>query len=401
MANKKSIGLILFLAFVPLVLSPVARGERVSSLDREKEKLQNLERNVKKSKEVIKRQQSKERSILKELHKLEQVLDKRKKESAIYEANLAQNQKKMGQTQGQISKLEEEIKQNMSSLKKRLKAMYKSGGVGLVRVIFSVSSLSELIQSMNLMRYIARSDACILTEMKQKRQAYLDKMKELESYRDKVNLYKSRALQEKKALEKERKERESLLASIRRDKDTQASLVKDLEERSKELRNIIHNWNTRSSISENFRDMKGRLIWPVQGNLLIPFGLHYDNRLDRKILNNGIDIRADLGSHILSVSSGKVLYAGWFWGYGKLIIIDHGKDYTSIYAHASEIFVKEGQNVKTGEKIASVGDTDSIRGPELYFEIRYKGRPLNPVLWLSRQDMGKMFGKKEGLPNNR
>ena len=83
--------------------------------------------------------------------------------------------------------------------------------------------------------------------------------------------------------------------------------------------------------------------------------------------------------------SGKILYAGWFLGYGKLVIIDHGKGYNTIYAHASEIFVREGQLVKAGDRIAAVGDTDSIRGTELYFEMRYKGRTHNTILWLDRK----------------
>jgi len=254
---------------------------------------------------------------------------------------------------------------------------------------------------MALMRFVARSDAEILKQLRDKQTVYLKKKEALNEYQSKVNLYKKRALQEKDLLEREKRERRRLLASVKQDKDKQASLLKDLERRSKELHKIIENWATRSYSSGEFGKMKGVLIWPVKGNLLVPFGLRYDKGLNRKIVNNGIHIRATLGSDILSVASGRVIYAGWFWGYGKLIIIDHGSGYNTIYAHASELFVREGERIEGGGRIAAVGDTDSMLGSELYFEIRFKGRPLDPALWLDRNKDKNRLGKKKGLPKGR
>jgi septal ring factor EnvC (AmiA/AmiB activator) len=298
---------------------------------------------------------------------------------------LAQNKKKKEKTKVQIQELEIEIERSLDHLKGRLRAIYKSGGMGIIKVIFSSRSISNLLQSMAMMRYIAHYDTRSLNALREKGNIFRKKSEELEQYERRIDLYKQQAIKEKESLEKQKKERRSLLDSIRKDKTRQAALLKDLEKRSEELRKRIENWAVGSAASGDFPKLKGRLIWPVHGKVLIPFGLQHDSRLDRKILNNGIDIRASFGSDILSVGSGKILYAGWFLGYGKLVIIDHGKGYSTIYAHVSDIFVREGQLVKGGDRIAAVGDTDSIRGPELYFEIRYKGRPQDPVLWLGRR----------------
>ena len=99
--------------------------------------------------------------------------------------------------------------------------------------------------------------------------------------------------------------------------------------------------------------------------------------------SNGIDIGVPEGTSIVAVYAGQVLYTGWFRGYGNLIIVDHGGEYYTLYAHAAEIRVKEGDEVKQGQPIATVGDTGSLQGPLLYFEVRHAGRPQDPAQWLS------------------
>lgn len=398
---KGKILLILVISIIFFNLYPGgdgASGEKNPSISGEKEKLRSIDKKAKKSKEFIQRQEEKERSIMKQLNKIDRDLDKREKELEIYESNLAQNQKKKEKTKIQIQELEKEIERSLDHLKGRLRAIYKSGGMGIIKVIFSSRSITDLLQSMAMMRYIARYDTGILDALREKSNICRKKSEELEQYERRIKLYKENAIKGKESLEKQKKERRSLLDSVRRDKKRQVALLKDLEKRSEDLRKRIENWTVDSSASGDFPKMKGSLIWPVIGKVLIPFGLQHDSRLDRKILNNGIDIRSSFGSDILSVGSGKILYAGWFLGYGKLVIIDHGKGYSTIYAHASEIFVREGQLVKAGERIAAVGDTDSIRGPELYFEIRYKGRPQDPVLWLGRRPPKMRVVKERGLP---
>ncbi|MEK7837764.1 MAG: peptidoglycan DD-metalloendopeptidase family protein, partial [candidate division NC10 bacterium] len=82
------------------------------------------------------------------------------------------------------------------------------------------------------------------------------------------------------------------------------------------------------------------------------------------------------------VYPGHVLYTGWFRGYGTLIIVDHGNDYYTLYAHAADIRVAEGDDVKQGQVIGTVGDTGSLQGPRLYFEVRHQGKPQDPEQWL-------------------
>jgi septal ring factor EnvC (AmiA/AmiB activator) len=98
-----------------------------------------------------------------------------------------------------------------------------------------------------------------------------------------------------------------------------------------------------------------------------------------------VDIEAGEGTEIAAVYAGHAVYTGWFKGYGNLIILDHGHEYYTLYAHVANIHVKEGDDVRQGQRIGTVGDTGSLVGPRLYFEVRYQGKPQDPAEWLRQR----------------
>ena len=131
-----------------------------------------------------------------------------------------------------------------------------------------------------------------------------------------------------------------------------------------------------------FGALRGRLLWPAEGKVVGEYGAQIHPRFGTKTFRNGIDIDVAEGTGIVAVYGGQVLYTGWFRGYGNLIIVDHGGEYFTLYAHAAEIKVKEGDEVKRGQMIETVGDTGSLQGPRLYFEVRHEGKPQDPARWL-------------------
>ena len=98
---------------------------------------------------------------------------------------------------------------------------------------------------------------------------------------------------------------------------------------------------------------------------------------------SGIDIQADKGEPIRAVFAGKVIYSDWFRGYGNMLIIDHGEHYYTVYAHLEETFKSKGDTVGSDEVVATVGDSGSLSGPLLYFEVRHHGKPLDPLQWIN------------------
>jgi septal ring factor EnvC (AmiA/AmiB activator) len=112
------------------------------------------------------------------------------------------------------------------------------------------------------------------------------------------------------------------------------------------------------------------------------YGAQVHPRFGTKTFRHGVDIGVAEGTRITAVAPGHVLYTGWFRGYGNLIILDHGGEYYTLYGHAAEIRVSEGDEVRQGQVIGAVGDTGSLEGARLYFEVRHQGRPQDPTQWL-------------------
>jgi septal ring factor EnvC (AmiA/AmiB activator) len=131
--------------------------------------------------------------------------------------------------------------------------------------------------------------------------------------------------------------------------------------------------------------LRGQLPWPTEGRVVAGFGRQVHPRFGTETFRRGVDIEAEEGASIRAVYAGTVLYRGWLKGYGNLIILDHGAGYYTLYAHASEFLVGEGDRVKAGQGVARVGETGSLEGPRLYFEVRYQGRPEDPEQWLRRR----------------
>jgi septal ring factor EnvC (AmiA/AmiB activator) len=196
--------------------------------------------------------------------------------------------------------------------------------------------------------------------------------------------------QEAVRLEAERKKQ--LLASLRREKESRVRAVKELEQAALRLQKMMEEISRRAVRKPpetppgvGLGALRGRLDWPVKGQLISGFGKGRHREVSAEIFHNGIDIGAPLGEEIKAVEKGTVVFADRFSGYGKMIIVDHGERYYTIYAHLSEILTKNGEQVRRSETIGRLGDSESLAGAKLYFEMRKDGRPIDPVPFFKRQ----------------
>jgi len=133
-----------------------------------------------------------------------------------------------------------------------------------------------------------------------------------------------------------------------------------------------------------FRDEKGALGWPVRGRLMQGYGAYTDPGTGEQASNLGIDIRAENYTPIRCVGAGYVQYAGFLEGYGMTVVINHDEEYSTVYAHASQLNVDSGERVQKDTVLGTVGETGVTdgRGPRLHFEVRYRRTPQNPMDWL-------------------
>ncbi len=195
---------------------------------------------------------------------------------------------------------------------------------------------------------------------------------ELENARQQelVRLEKARA-ERGDVLTRVQAESRSRVASLERLKREQASLEKLL----RELRRAVQRFPTDSK--DPFAKLRGKLTWPAQGRVLSRFGETRAGGLKWE----GVLLGAERGSAVHSIYHGRVVYADWLAGLGLLVIVDHGGGYMSLYGHNDSIYRKVGERVDAGDEIAAVGDSGGRPRPELYFEIRRGGQPVDPRPW--------------------
>lgn len=134
-----------------------------------------------------------------------------------------------------------------------------------------------------------------------------------------------------------------------------------------------------------FGARRGRLPWPVQGVVDVAFGRHVDPRFQTVLQQKGVDLRAEPGALVRVPHAASVGYAGWFRGFGNLVVLDHGEGYYTLYAHLADLRVERGDRVEQGDVLGAVGDTASLKGPFLYFEVRSGAKALDPAGWLAKR----------------
>jgi murein DD-endopeptidase MepM/ murein hydrolase activator NlpD len=153
-----------------------------------------------------------------------------------------------------------------------------------------------------------------------------------------------------------------------------------------------------SSFTQRFQTNVLPAGWPVQGRLMGGFGERQDPFSGEGAYHTGVDISAPNGTGVQASADGRVQYAGFYYGYGRLIIINHGNNYETYYAHLSKIGVTEGQEVRRGEQLGNVGSSGRSTGPHLHYEVRIGNSPVNPYRFLNRPRVEQVATAKTDFP---
>ena len=166
--------------------------------------------------------------------------------------------------------------------------------------------------------------------------------------------------------------------SVQEFSDLLAKLARQVDERTDQL-GVLEALLVQNSASRMFLPT---LMPILDGWFSSNFGYRIDPFTGLRSFHEGVDFPTESGTPIVAAASGKVVYAGWHAQYGKMIEIDHGNGLVSRYAHASQVFVREGDLVARGQRVAAVGSTGRSTGPHLHYEVRLNGVPQNPARFL-------------------
>ncbi len=335
----------------------------------------------------------KEKAVIQQFDAADEALNKARKQVRAAKAAISDTDAKIEQIEKESSDLQKEIRANEAYAAHRLSALYKLHWVGRIQVLATSESFFDFIKRKSAIECILDQDEALLVKLHNDRTT-------LESSLARLNTRKTekRALQAKlkrriSRLSEQQEKRRTALKRIQNEKSLELAALKALKQAAIELDLTLQSMppakkSTAATVPEldtkPFLAYKGLLSWPVKGKIISFFGPYRDKKFKVMNFQSGINIKAERGEPIRAISDGITIYANWFKGFGNMMIVDHGDHYYTVYAHLEEVFKVKGDRVEKDEVIATVGDSGSMMGPALHFEVRHHGKPIDPLKWIRK-----------------
>lgn len=353
---------------------------RKIELDKIKEQLSQKQKNLQNLEKQEKNQLEKLNALDDEMNLNNQLLAKINRQLADYKRQLDISENRLNTNMKELA-----IRRQM--MNNRLVWMYKRTATSPT---FSVIGAEDLLQGVRRAYYYSllnRYDKNMLAQIKKLNAEVANNRAVIMQKRTIVQGLQIDKQNQLEIAKNQQKDWKFLLGQVRKQKVSQKQSIQDLLETQTKISGIIDDLNVKRKAiipeeTANFEKLKGKLIWPVEGKILQPFGRVVDNRYSTSVLNAGIDIGASRGAGIAAAAGGEIAHISWLRGYGSFIIIDHGGGFYTLYAHLDEINVEVGQSVMMGDKIGTVGESGSLLGPRLHFELRKGKDQLDPEAWL-------------------
>jgi len=379
----------LFLAF-GLILSP-------SAWCQSKKDLEKLRREIQKYRVHLEEKAKEELSLLdrlsrteKEIHLTRQLINQLRQEELRKREQILKINK-------DLSKLTEEAQKLKERYKRRLIHYYKYGRLKNLELLLATRSIHQVYVWLKYRRRIAEADRIRLRALKNRKEAIEKKQAALRAELEKKHRILEEKQREEAYLEKKLRERRQLLKKIKRDKALYQQKIAEYQKAAQEIQRLIEARErerlaalakraraSRERVS-TFSRLKGKMIWPADGKIIAHFGPQKNPKFNTVIQNLGIDIKAPFGADVRATADGVVTAITWQRGRGNIIIINHFGGYYTVYTHLSEILVSMGEKVSEGQVIGRIGDSGSLKGPMLHFEIWKGTQNINPEKWLRKK----------------
>lgn len=345
---------------------------------------QKLQEQMQEQKKKLSAVQKREHSILGEIDDVNLRLGKIESALSKYRRNLVRTEAEIAAVNAEIEKTKANLERQKSWLKRKLRTVHRFGYSGDTVVLFmSSADMSQTMRTLKYLEHIARYEQTLVGNYRDNLSNLKAKYGRLQSLKSELKVQADQVRTKEDELSRQRQSKEEILNSVRHEKASHQKVLAELREASKRMLDIIReSARTDTYAATGFGRLKGKLPWPAEGRVAIPYGTHRDPQFDTPVFRNGIHIQTASSAEVRSAYGGKIIFAEWFKGFGQLIIVNHGSGYHTLYGNLSEIFSKVGDIIKDNQVLGKVGTSGILNAPGLYFEIRYKGKPLDPAQWL-------------------
>jgi septal ring factor EnvC (AmiA/AmiB activator) len=284
---------------------------------------------------------------------------------------------------------EAEVRGALDRAAPRLFARYRLGREGYLGFLLGAESIPDLLRRRRALDALLQVDLEVVGRLRAHSLAAKTARDELATVRNEVARAAAEEAEKRAELEARALQQRRLLAAAQEDRAMHEQAMRELEEAagalSGEMRALQQQPAAAAASDEPISKLRGKLPFPVEsGKIEARFGRFVDDRFGTVTMRRGIDVRCAEATEVRAIHAGRVVHSGWFHGYGNLLIIDHGDGYFSLMAHLATLARAKGDDVRRGDLIGTVGESGSLKGAYLYFELRQGQTPLDPEVWLSR-----------------
>jgi septal ring factor EnvC (AmiA/AmiB activator) len=309
-----------------------------------------------------------------------------RKISAI-KGQIARQQKLLENLKQRQKKLQQESNKQQTLIAQQIRIAYQLGRQKKIKVILNQEDPAKVNRAITYLDYFNKARISLMTEFA----ATITELNSIEPtiIEEKSRLEDSQGDLDKQyaSLEQERSVREDAIAALNATITTKGAQLSDAEKERTRLEKLL------KAVAEavanlklpadykDFAERKGQMKWPVLGRISNSFGTP---RTQGGMRWQGVTLKAKAGNNVRAIHHGRIVFADWFGSSGLLIIVDHGEDYMSLYAHNESLLRETGDWVRAGEPLATVGVSGGQMEPALYFEIRHNGKAINPKYWIKK-----------------
>ncbi|NLL37590.1 MAG: peptidoglycan DD-metalloendopeptidase family protein [Fretibacterium sp.] len=394
-----------FFLFCLLPLSSPSEAAGRQDFDRqiaiEEQRRKALDRQIEGYRSSIRKMDQKVDSLLIRIDELQQNEAIARQEIEILELQNLKLQEDLIFLSMEARNTQEVVNELQARLKQRMIDLYKYGSSEELNLFFSSRSVFEAVESVYLLKKLDRYDELVLSQLLDKQQEMKLSEKVISEHRERLKNKAASLRKQKELYNTSIRQTNAFVGEIQRKKALAQKAAREMEEAQKAVGQTILALMRRKKERDAEEARKGRarrgevdylagrgqgsmFDWPVRGPITSGYGMRIHPIFKTKAFHSGIDIAAPQGTPVKAAAAGEVLFTGWLRGYGQVVILEHGKNYSTVYAHLSSINAREGQVLKSGAVLGGVGRTGTATGHHLHFEVRVGSKVQNPLNYLKR-----------------
>lgn len=366
------------LAIAFFLTNPVLANET-----RTKQDLAEIQTEIKRSEARFAEQKTALKRLEKQLKQIERSVAEHVRALEYTNQNIADNHQQQQVLEQELERLDNQRLKFQEQLSKQLQSAYMKGAHDYSKMLLNQENAAKLERMIVYYEYLNNARIAQIESLKdvvKKITTNQNKLMNKKQQLDELAQVQNRRLNDLTAAQQEQQAKTKELQQTLESTKTAIAYLRDNEKTLRDTLAQLHADKLKAEQQPELTGLhvaKGTLPWPVTGRLKNRFGATKHTGLNW----NGILIEANEGTPITSIRQGQVVFADWLNGFGWVIVVDHGEGFMSLYGHAQTLLRDVGDLVQSGEPIAKVGQSGGQQNPGLYFEIRHKGRAVNPIEW--------------------